>query len=549
MKNKKKKRKRDSGSTLSFTANTLLCDLSFPKTKTSLYDLLADLGILYGRIKRTLFKDCMRTGKTAMEFKNAYLLKFGITARQFNAVRFDLDGNIRSVKELTKLRILDLEEKIKSINKWLASKEDKILKVSKDSKLKDSEKEAAKAKLRFAIDNKKVKLANVDKKLAKLRHDQEIGKIRICFGSNKLFRKQFNLKENGYKSHNEWLLDWKKSRNNTFFSLGSKDENRGNQTCALQPDGSLRTRVPGSLIHKYGRFVTIPAVRYSYGQDEVIYALQSKTALTHRFVRDRKGWYLHSTVDIPKGKTITFSPQGIGVLGVDINEKEIAVAETDRFGNFVFSMTWPAVVKDLDTEQTKALYGEIVREIVNLAVKAGKPLFHEQLDFSKKKASLKEQGVSYARMLSGFAYSTFLTLLDRRAAKEGVTVIDVNPAFTSVIGKHNFMNRYGITPHEAAAIAIARRAQRYSEQPDAARANSSVPARTRGKHIWSYWRTVKNRDVKKRAGLRRSSQDISGYGETRKKFTSKTTPRSMPPPLRRLKSAQSDMGARTVNGT
>ncbi len=125
----------------------------------------------------------------------------------------------------------------------------------------------------------------------------------------------------------------------------------------------------------------------------------------------------------------------------------------------------------------------------------------------------------------------------------------VNPAFTSVIGKHNFMNRYGITPHEAAVIAIARRAQRYSEQPDSARANSSVPARTRGKHIWSYWRTVKNRDVKKRAGLRRSSQDISGYGETRKKFTSKTTPRSMPPPLRRLKSAQSGMRPRTVNGT
>ena len=83
-------------------------------------------------------------------------------------------------------------------------------------------------------------------------------------------------------------------------------------------------------------------------------------------------------------------------------------------------MTWPAVVKTWDTEQTKALYGEIVREIVNLAVKAGKPLFHEQLDFSKKKASLKEQGVSYARMLSGFAYSTFLTLLTGEQQKRGL---------------------------------------------------------------------------------------------------------------------------------
>jgi IS605 OrfB family transposase len=534
---------------LSFTANTLLYDLSFPETKTSLYNFLSDLGILYGRIKRTLFRDCMRTGKTAMEFKNAYLVKYGITARQFNAVRFDLDGIISSVKEINKLRIKDLEEKITGINKWLANKENKILKIGKDSKLKSPEKKAATEKLRFAIENKKIKLTNVKKKLARLRHDQDSGKVRICFGSNKLFRKQFHLEENGYKSHNEWLLDWKKSRNNTFFSLGSKDENGGNQTCVLQPDGALRIRVPGCLIRKYGRFVTIPRVRYAYGQDQIDYAIQARTAITHRFVRDRKGWYLHSTVDVPKGKPVTFNPREIGVFAVDVNEMEIAMAETDRFGNFVFSRTWPAVVKDLSTEQTKALYGEIVKEILKQAVKAGKPLAHERLDFSKKKASLKEQGVAYARMLSGFAYSTFLTLLDRRAEKEGVTVIDVNPAFTSVIGKHNFMNRYGITPHEAAAIAIARRAQRYSEQPDSARVISSVPARTRGKHIWSFWRMVKNRDVKKRAGLRRSSQDFSGCGETRKKLTSKTTPQSMSPPFRKSKSAQSGMRPRTVNGT
>jgi IS605 OrfB family transposase len=193
------------------------------------------------------------------------------------------------------------------------------------------------------------------------------------------------------------------------------------------------------------------------------------------------------------------------------------------------------------------LYGEIVREIVKLAVKAGKPLSHETLDFSKKKASLKEQGVAYSRMLSGFAYSTFLSLLDRRAAKEGVVVITVNPAFTSVIGKHNFMNRYGITPHESAAVAIARRAQRYNEQPDSARANHPVPARNRGKHIWSYWRMVKNRDVSQRTGLRRSSQDFSGCGETRIKLTSMTAPQSMLPPLRYAKSGQSGMRPHLVN--
>jgi hypothetical protein len=79
---------------------------------------------------------------------------------------------------------------------------------------------------------------------------------------------------------------------------------------------------------------------------------------------------------------------------------------------------------------------------------------HEIL-ISGKKASLKEQNVTYARMLSGYAYSTFLTMLDRRAAKEGVSLYSLNPAFTSVIGTMNYMSRCGITPHEAAAFVIA----------------------------------------------------------------------------------------------
>ena len=59
----------------------------------------------------------------------------------------------------------------------------------------------------------------------------------------------------------------------------------------------------------------------------------------------------------------------------------------------------------------------------------------------------------------------FLTMLDRRAFKAGGIVYTDDPAYTSVIGKVNFMGRYGITPHEAAAIVITRRIQRYSEVP------------------------------------------------------------------------------------
>ena len=123
-------------------------------------------------------------------------------------------------------------------------------------------------------------------------------------------------------------------------------------------------------------------------------------------------------------------------------------------------------------------------------------------------------------MLSGFAYSTFLTMLDRKAFKAGVKVVPVNPAYTSVIGRNNYLFRYGITAHEAAALVIARRAQRYPKSPLSSRYASPLPARNRGGHIWKYWQKIKTREGRvHHHGLyqRRSLQDSPDRAEPHRK--------------------------------
>ena len=196
-------------------------------------------------------------------------------------------------------------------------------------------------------------------------------------------------------------------------------------------------------------------------------------------------------------------------------------------------MTYSACVKDRSSEQTEATYGDICTKIVDLSVKTGKPISHETLNFDKKKASLKEQGVSYSRMLSGFAYSMFLTTLDRRAFRAGVTVCSDNPAYTSVIGKINYMSRYGISPHEAAAFVIARRIQGYSESPAPARTASPLPVRNRAEHVWKFWSRLKGNgvcDKHHRLYRRRSLQDSTGCAELQKKSSSRSTAQSSRPP-------------------
>ena len=99
------------------------------------------------------------------------------------------------------------------------------------------------------LHQKKRRLHTLQHKLDILQADHKTGGLRMCFGSKRLFRAQFDLEANDYASHEEWLTDWKASRSNQFFVLGSQDETAGNQSCqaSIQADGTLNLRLPDAL--------------------------------------------------------------------------------------------------------------------------------------------------------------------------------------------------------------------------------------------------------------------------------------------------------------
>ncbi|KXA88628.1 hypothetical protein AKJ57_06575, partial [candidate division MSBL1 archaeon SCGC-AAA259A05] len=51
-----------------------------------------------------------------------------------------------------------------------------------------------------------------------------------------------------------------------------------------------------------------------------------------------------------------------------------------------------------------------------------------------------------------FTHKKFLETVKRRAEKEGVKIREVNPAYTSVIGKWKYSSPHHITPHQASAL-------------------------------------------------------------------------------------------------
>jgi IS605 OrfB family transposase len=155
---------------------------------------------------------------------------------------------------------------------------------------------------------------------------------------------------------------------------------------------------------------------------------------------------------------------GDGMIGVDLNPSVIGWSYCDSEGNLKAKGQIKINIQDKNKNQTKAIIGDVVKQLVDLASNYKCPIAIENLDFSKKKITMKEQGIRYSKMLSNFAYSSFSQMLISRAARWGVEVRLVNPAYLSLIGLTKFLGMYGLSSDTSAALVLARRALRKSER-------------------------------------------------------------------------------------
>ena len=444
---------------------------------------------LYGQVQRKLFAE-VAAGRSAASLKNEYLRRYAIPARMFNAVRVSLEGKVASVKEQQKLRLDSLGRRIVRAESQVAN--------------------AAQNAQWYQVHHKRRRLTNLHSRLAGLQDDIAAGRVRLCFGSKRLWR-----------SRRVRLCSWS-ARSDEFFVLGSRDETAGCQLCVatVAEDGTLtlRLRMPDCLAVQHGKYLVIQGVRFAYGHEQLLAALDSNAeyarygrehgekaaratglgqAISYRFKRDGKGWRVFATTDMMDVPLVT--DQKRGVIGVDLNSDHLAVTETDRSGNCVNAFSSPLVTYGKTQQQAQAIIGDAVAGVVEYAREAGKPIVIEKLDFRQKKAVLEGQSSKYSRMLSSFSYGKIKAHFLSRGYREGVAVHQVNPAFSSVIGRVKFMERYGLSIHQAAALVLARRLLGCSERiprrwvapvGNGVHVAFTLPVRKRVKHVWTYWGAI-----------------------------------------------------------
>ncbi len=504
---------------------------------------------LFGSVERKLYVDRVHLDTNINELKSRYIAQYGITARQFNSMRISVDGKIKSVLELLSLSVTDYQQKIKA-------KEAKLKKLNDDRKKEAvflttdialNRRLKAKqtiAKIDFKLHQGKRRLATLKARLAGIEQRIKAHNPKMCFGSKKLFRSQFLLDKSSAIYEQElaqWKADWELSRNHDIYLVGSKDETCGNQTCqgVLQVDGSVKltVRLPNALHEQFGKtFTTV--VNFGYGQENIITALKASrvedkkrtgVALTYRFSKDAKGWRV--LVSVPVSNEITSIKQA-GVIGVDLNADHLAVTETDRFGNLIAFNRYNLYLENKSSDQRQAIICDAAKDIANWAQSAQKPIALEKLDFKKKKAALDvSDNTQYNLMLSSLAYNQIHQMISSSAFRAGVEIIEVNPAYTSLIGNVNYAKRHGISGHLSASLAIGRRAMNYRENPvidaqgkltyvlrDGHHVTLTLPVRNRAKHVWSLWSGINTklkqpraegyRCLKRRADEQRKSSSV-----------------------------------------
>ena len=177
----------------------------------------------------------------------------------------------------------------------------------------------------------------------------------------------------------------------------------------------------------------------------------------------------------------------------------VTLSPTAASGNCLNAWRVPLVTYGKSTHQAEALIGDAVAWVVEYARDAGKPIVIEKLDFRQKKAVLEGDNQRYSRMLSSFSYGKVKAYFISRGYRQGVVIHQVNPAYSSVIGRVKFMERYGLSVHQAAALVLARRLLGCSERIPRLRVAPvgngvhvafTVPVRKRVKHVWAYWGAI-----------------------------------------------------------
>jgi IS605 OrfB family transposase len=290
----------------------------------------------------------------------------------------------------------------------------------------------------------------------------------VVFGGKRLFEKLCKNHLTG-KLRKKLKKQWRELRQGTLISIGSKSD-KGNRLTRFEDlNGQLHLRITtGNKEFIYAKVLREP----SNSKDKWItfmamllesWQTQNYFAYTVELKLREEEIYGSVSFEIPTPE-VKYTKEN-GVIAIDTNASPIhlAIAEVSKTGELLSYQTIN-LHHLLGLSQNSKDHQEwiLAHQIVNLAIEKGKAIAIENLK-KLKKGKRGDGKAKLRKILHHWNVEKFLQKLKRVATIKGVEVIEVNPAYTSVIGMLKYAPQLSIDKDIAGAYVIGRRALGFKE--------------------------------------------------------------------------------------
>ncbi|GAB3013955.1 hypothetical protein GCM10023080_096630 [Streptomyces pseudoechinosporeus] len=309
----------------------------------------------------------------------------------------------------------------------------------------------------------------LEDRLQTVRADREAGVVHVVRGGKRLLNTRHHL-EQAQLTEPEWRKRWQAGRR--FLQAdGESGKRYGNETIRVTDDGEVSLKLPAPLAHlanaPHGRYVLTARVAFAHRGEQWADRVTANRAVAYRIHEDtgRGRWYLTASWTIPPVQTVPLeAARTNGLIGVDTNADHLAAWRLDNHGNpngeplrFGYNLTGPAHHRDAQVRHA------LIR-LLHWAKRHGLAIAIEDLDFTAETSREKHgRHKRFRNLISGMPVARLRARLVSMAAELGITVVAVDPAYTSKWGAQHWQKPLTsktrkTTRHDAAAVAIGRRA-------------------------------------------------------------------------------------------
>ncbi len=290
----------------------------------------------------------------------------------------------------------------------------------------------------------------------------------VVFGGKRLFEKLCKNHLTG-KVREGLKKQWRELRQGTLISIGSKSDKGNRLTRFEDPNGQLCLRITtGNRKFIYAKVLREPSNskdKWLTFMGMLLESWKTKNYFAYTVELKLRDGEVYGSVsfEIPTPEVRYIKENGVIAIDTNASPIHLAVAEVSKTGELLSYQTI-SLHHLLGVSQNTKDHQEwiLAHQIVDIAIQKGKAITVENL--KKFKKGMRGDGKAELRKrLHHWNAKKFLQKLKRVAMLKGVEVIEVNPAYTSIIGMLKYAPQLNIDKDIAGAYVIGRRALGFKE--------------------------------------------------------------------------------------